>query len=751
MKIFKDAFRATSFISVALITLIAFKVSTAATTPNGVFYSGQRISAGYSSTCAILQSGQVRCWGLNAGAGDVVETDRAIPTGVLDLGEQAVSVAAGYFHSCAITLSGGMKCWGRNSSGQLGNGTTTDSLTPVDVDGLSSGVIAISVGLVHTCAATASSLKCWGSNSSGQLGIGSTGGNRTIPEDVLFLGTALELATGFGHTCALTAAHSVWCWGRGSRGQLGDGGTSTPFPITVDSLQSGVSHISASKDHTCALLFANGTLKCWGANEYGQLGDGSTTDRFEPVDVFSVTSGATAIAAGYYHSCAVIDGAAKCWGFNRTGRLGDGSRANSLVPVDVIGLPTDAQLVAAGGTQSCTWHGGDAFACWGNNLRGQVGNGKKAYERFPQDVLGLDTGVSSAKVGDGHACAIRNGAVLCWGDNLMGQLGDGTHLTRNLPAPVNGLDSNMASLTIDRNHNCALTQSGVAKCWGENDYGQLGDGTLLERSSPVDVLGIGSGTLQVQTSLVHSCVLTATLGVKCWGDNQSGELGDGSTETRLIPVDVSGLTSGVQSISIGERHSCALMATGSVKCWGTIRNSFGDEVVHLVPADVSEFGTDVSSIYLSGFECLLNGAGALKCRGDNFWGELGNGTTDSNFTFVDVLGLGSSVMNVSTGSEHACAIDGQGAALCWGVNERGQLGDGTQRFSQLAPVGVVGLDSGMASIAAGAEGTCAVTTSGSVKCWGQNLYGQLGNGTNGSVLAPEQVLVNEEVLRNGFD
>ena len=751
MKLFKDAFCATSFVSVALITLIAFKVSTAATTPNGVFSSGQRISAGYSSTCAILQSGQVRCWGLNAGAGDVVETDRAIPTAVLDLGEQAVSVAAGYFHSCAITLSGGMKCWGRNSSGQLGNGTTTDSLTPVDVDGLSSGVIAISVGLAHTCAATASSLKCWGSNSSGQLGIGSTGGNRTIPEDVLFLGTALELATGFGHTCALTAAHSVWCWGQGYRGQLGGGGGSASFPISVDSLQSGVSHISASKDHTCALLSANGTLKCWGANEYGQLGDGSTTDRFEPVGVFSVTSGATAIAAGYYHSCAVINGAAKCWGFNRAGRLGDGSRANSLVPVDVIGLPTDAQLVAAGGTQSCTWHGGDSFACWGNNLRGQVGNGKKAYERFPQDVLGLDTGVSSAKVGDGHACAIRNGAVLCWGDNLMGQLGDGTHLTRNLPALVDGLDSNMASLTIDRNHNCALSQSGVAKCWGENDYGQLGDGTLLDSSSPVDVLGIGSGTLQIHTSLVHSCVLTANLGVKCWGDNQSGELGDGSTEARLIPVDVSGLTSGVQSISIGERHSCALMATGSVKCWGTIRNSFGDEVVHLEPADVSEFGTDVSSIYLSGYECLLNGTGALKCRGDNFWGELGNGTTDSNFTFVDVLGLGSSVMNVSTGSEHACAIDSQGAALCWGVNERGQLGDGTQRFSQLAPVGVVGLDSGMASIAAGAEGTCAVTTSGSVKCWGQNLYGQLGNGTNGSVLAPEQVLINEEVLRGGFD
>ena len=551
MKIYRDVVRVISFALIALFSLSTLELS-AASFPSGVAPAGQRISAGENSTCAILDSGQVRCWGTNYGIlGDGTEMDRKVPTAVIDLGEAVTSIAVGRNHACAITVSGGMKCWGGNYFGQLGNGTTVSSLTPVDVVGLSSGVVAISAGRSHTCAVTVSGLKCWGNNSSGQLGTGPSSTTLLIPEQVLFLGAVSEVSAGSSHTCAVTtASHSVKCWGNGNRGQLGNGSTSSSnFPDDVMGLFGGVSQISAGKDHTCVLLSATGALKCWGANEYGQLGDG----------------------------------------------------------------------------------------------------------------------------------------------------------------------------------------------------------TLLERSTPVDVLGLGSGILQIATTWDHTCALTVSNGVKCWGNNEYGALGDGSTENRLSPVNVSGLASGVESISLAGQSSCAVMATGSVKCWGALSNSLGEPVVQLEPVDAPEFGTNVSSIDMYGNACLIDGTGALKCRGENFFGQLGDGTTDNSLSFVNVVGLGSSVMNVSIGGEHTCAVDGGGVALCWGYNHTGQLGYRTVGEFQAVPGAVVGLESGMASIAAGDEGTCAMSTSGSVKCWGQNLFGQLGNGASGSVLVPAQVLIHEEIYRAGFD
>ncbi len=714
--------------------------------------TGQRIATGGYFTCAIVDSGSVRCWGRNTFGelGDGSDVNREIPTAVLGIGETAISIVAGYYHACVLTASGGVKCWGYNARGQLGNGTTVSSSTPVDVLGLSSGVIGITAGYMHTCALTTAELFCWGANYAGQLGDVSTI-DRHVPTHVL--NGAVDVAAGRSHTCVVTMFGSVLCSGSGYRGQLGNGnGTSSVYLVEVAGLQAGVSKVAAGDNHACALIAATGALKCWGANDHGELGDATTVDRLEPVDVSTMDSGVSEVRAGGLHTCAIQNNAMKCWGYNNTGRLGNGDRADSPTPVNVTGMSSGVLGIAAGGTQTCAWHGADSFSCWGNNIHGQIGNGRKGYVSHPGQVIGLDSGSSAVALGGEHACAIKNGGVLCWGENRSGQLGDGSHVIRTTPIPAIGLEANATAIAASWNHTCALAQFGVAKCWGENATGQLGDGTLIERTTPTEVVGLGTGVLQIATAYGHSCALTAASGVMCWGDNQFGELGDNSTVSRMAPADVSGLGSGVQSIAIGGQRSCALLSSGGVKCWGALVDASGNLAVALEPVDVPEFGSDVTMIESVGTDCVVNGGQVLRCRGDNYVGQLGNGTTNPSWVNpVQVLGLDSGVVSVSAGGEHTCAVNSAGAAQCWGINDLGQLGGGTGEFMRLVPGSVLGLETGTASISSGFYGTCSLSGGGAVQCWGENLFGQLGNGGTGSVLVPEGVLIDEEIFRARFE
>ncbi|HQY46300.1 MAG TPA: FG-GAP-like repeat-containing protein, partial [Usitatibacteraceae bacterium] len=707
---------------------------------------GTQVAIGVRHSCLVDASGAARCWGSNAYGelGDGTTTYRTTPVAVSGLSSGVVAVSVGAGHSCALTQAGGVKCWGNNSFGQLGDGSTTDRSTPVDVSGLTGGVAAISGEGLFSCALTAAGgVKCWGYNGTGQLGDGTTT-TRLAPVAVSGLASGVAMiGTGPYHACAISTDGTLRCWGQNNYGQLGDGTTThRTAPVVAAGLAGGVVAVDGGDFHTCAITAAGG-LKCWGYNIPGQLGDGTMTTRMAPVDVSGLTSGVATVGTGGSHTCATTTtGAALCWGANNFGQLGDGTTTNRLVPTAVTGMQAGvASIVGSNGEEpySCALTRTGGAYCWGRNLSGQLGDGTTTNRPVPTGVSGAVGGVASVAGGGLHTCArTPTGGAECWGGNMVGQLGDGSTSDRLAPVAVSGLAVGVESVHAGGNHSCALVAGG-AKCWGLNSNGQLGDGTGTNRLTAVSVSGLTSGVAGLATGTYHTCAVTSAGGAKCWGLNTNGQLGDGTTSTRYTAGDVSGLTSGVAAVAAGHYHSCALTTEGGVKCWG--KNSVGQlgddtTTTRLAPVDVTGLTSGVVAIAVgTDHTCAVTTGGGLKCWGGNLIGQLGDGTTTSRDTPVDVSGLASGVVAVSPGNYHTCALLDTGGVKCWGYNDFGQVGDGTTTSRSL-PTDVAHLFNDAEGLEAGYQHNCVVTAAGSAACWGSNDFGQLGDGTTTQRTAP---------------
>ena len=351
----------------------------------------------------------------------------------------AVAVSAGLVSSCALTTRGGVMCWGSNSDGELGNGTTIDSALPIDVIGLAGGVASVSVG--------------------------------------------------WGRTCALTVAGAVWCWG----GSTGDGTSSLrAAPVAVPGLGIGSTSVSAGAFSSCAVTSAGGVV-CWGDNTYGELGDGSRTSSLRPVAVSGLAQGVASVSVGDGFACAVtVAGGAKCWGLGAESDLGNGGTGDQLVPVDVVGLSGPVQQVVAANEFACALTDAGGVECWGVNVSGQLGFGSLvAGSDAPVAAQGLSSQVISLSAGTEGACAVTGaGAAVCWGSETHGQVGDGGSTDRYVPTAVTGLGSGVTSVSSSLALSaCAVTATGGLRCWGANQFGQLGVGGSADQSLPTQVVG----------------------------------------------------------------------------------------------------------------------------------------------------------------------------------------------------------------------------------------------------------------------
>lgn len=356
-----------------------------------------------------------------------------------------------------------------------------------------------------------------------------------------------QLSAGGSHSCVVIDDGTALCWGGNEFGELGIGSASTSGTPTAKPVVAltGAKSIAAGGTFTCALL-VDQTVKCWGRNKEGQLGNGTNNTSFIPVPVSNLTA-VVALSAGYDYACAVLEGdTAKCWGNNSSGQLGDGSTTSSSLPVDVQGI-TNVAGIAAGFNATCVRLSTDGSArCWGDNKYGQLGNGTGANSISPVKVIGLTTAVAIdafySAMPDfvdmdkyGSFCAVlADGTLKCWGSNNLGELGiSGDPQPR--PMAVPGV-SGVHQVVGGKHFACALTDESVA-CWGSNVAGQLGSATVDSMSRPLTVSGLGP-VKSIAAGSQHVCALLADASVVCWGSNLENQLGNDAMTTSTKPVPV---------------------------------------------------------------------------------------------------------------------------------------------------------------------------------------------------------------------
>jgi alpha-tubulin suppressor-like RCC1 family protein len=704
--------------------------------------------------------------------------------------------------SAAVGGAGSTYSWGDNFYFQLGDGAEQYTINPTPPTGLPGAVSKIAVYGGGTLALTGGTWHGWGYGLNAELCNGASNSEDT-PVATSYPGTATKLSGGGFHVLALTPGGAVQGCGDNGVGQLGDGTTTNQSsPVPVSGLSSGVVAIGTGEAHSLAAM-SDGSVRSWGYNYSGQLGDGTTANRSAPVAVSGLTD-VTAVTGGYMHSLALkSDGTVMGWGWNAHGEVGDGTNVQRNTPVPVLGL-TNVTAIAAGVFWSMALKGDGTVWTWGGDFAGALGTGTGTDAMTPQQIPGL-TGVVAIAAGSYHGVALKSdGTVVTWGQNSQRQLGNSTTAQPGPPSTISGLtgvvaigagrdhtsalrgdgtvvswggnvsgsaaathvsskstpaaviapgDSGLVQVAGGYGHALALTSEGDVLAWGSNNYGQLGDGGTSTSATPKQVAGLGSGVRQVATSLYYaSYALKADGSVAGWGSNDNGELGDGTHTSRTSPVSVTGLGGPAISIAAGGFHGLAAMNDGTVRAWGhNVFGNLGNGTTTDTTSAVTVSGlSNVTSVSAGEWSSYaVTGTGALYAWGRNDYGQLGDGTTTDRPTPTLVPGL-ANVTAVAGGYNFAIALRSDGTVWSWGSNWDGTLGDNST-VQRSTPGQVPGL-SDVVAIAARGLHVLALTSDGSVFAWGYNGVGQIGNGTTSDVLAPTPVTLPDtaQTIGTGF-
>jgi alpha-tubulin suppressor-like RCC1 family protein len=641
------------------------------------------------SNCAITTSGILKCWGYNTygGVGDGTTTHRNSPV-IIDSGVSYSKVSNGYHGACGITTSGVLKCWGYNNYYQVGDGTTTNRTSPVVVD---AGTTYSQVvrGIYNTCAITTGGiLKCWGYNAFGTVGDGTTT-DATSPTVIDSGTTYAALTNSLTHTtCAITTSGVLKCWGQGTNGQIGNGASSNRLGPTI--VNSGVSFstVSNSQNAACAIT-TTGILKCWGLDRNFNIGLAVNTSYSSPQIIHSGESFSQVIVSDS-RMCALNSlNVMKCSGQRLMGQMGDGliSQFHSFTSVPALDaystLSLSGQYMTAGISSAGTlWS-------WGYGKSATDLPGDASAQEMIINPVQVAVGSTFTKVSKGnrHTCAIRADQKLyCWGYNTYGNIGDGTLVNKQIPVAVDAAN-NYIQIAAGNFFTCGILSTGVLKCWGDNSNNSLGDNSTTQRTTPVVIDAGTTYKFLAQPENYTMCAITTTDVLKCWGYNNYGQVGIGGTTNTATPTVVDAGTSyGSVVASIG--HTCGVTLGNVLKCWGQNSSSqLGDGTTtdRQLPV-VFNSGTSYSAVGLNGLglTCGITLAGALKCAGARSAG-LANSSTEDGFgqsSGVTTVDVGTTYTALYSGYSTICGRTNTGATRCAGDNVYGAfLGSTTALFT----------------------------------------------------------------------
>ena len=856
----------------------------AATKSNGKT-GASKISAGSSHTMMIRSDGTLWAWGYNNKyqLGDGMDINRGDPEKV-GTDTNWVSVAAGDSHTVALQADGTLWAWGYNFHGQLGDGTQGNiNSGPVKITNAGGGWVSVAAGANHNVGVKSDgTLWVWGNNSYGQLGIGANDGI-AHPTPLQIAGTWISAAAGPYHTVAVKSDGTLWAWGFNTYGQVGDGSiTMRPSPVQVGtdnkwiSVAAGGLLTSLGYGHTIGLK-SDGTLWAWGYNYYGQLGIGSSDSSAHatPVQIGTDNKWAS-VDAGMYHTVAVkTDGTLWSWGYNYYGQLGDSSNTQKTSPVRV-GNDTNWVSASAGNYFTIGVKSGGMLWAWGYNNYGQLGDGTAVDKNAPAKIFWKGSKWAAIAGGMSHSAGIKaDGSLWAWGYNNSGQIGDKSYqLNKVLPSKVgdnrwvaleagsyntfgiksdgslwgwgynsdgelgNGEHLNVKTEPISiatgttwrgveaaMYHTVGVKSDGSLWAWGDNGYGQLGDGTVgTERWSPVSI-ATGTTWKSATSGFQQTLAIKSDGTLWGWGYNGDGQLGDGTKANKTVPTRVifenfetnnwnsqrwitsgngawsitstaahGGTYSAMAPVSIGDSQSASLSvvqscATGTVSFWYSVsseviwdyldfyidgvrtsaHNTFWSGTVgwtqasYPVSAGTHTFewvyskdssgsvGSDTAWIdditipttwsQVSagvGHTVALKPDGSLWAWGDNFAGQLGNGTTTGSSSPFSIA-TGTTWVSISAGMYHTLGVKSDGTLWAWGYNYDKQIGcgDACGTSNVLSPV-QIGTDNTWVSVSAGDFHSSGMKADGTVWTWGRNDSGQIGDWTTVAKNVPTQ-------------
>ena len=671
-------------------------------------------------TCSILANGEVWCWGNNL-LGELGQdgiTSNSSPEKVENLPHPAVQLGLGIYHTCVLTEAGEVYCWGIDLN------TLDETLpTPRKVEPLPTDIAQLSSGSLHNCVLTSNrAVYCWGNNHGGVLGVNETM-QPAHPVKVEGLPAHIsKLIGGPANTCALTIDEELWCWGANNPPKplfSTDANTAIPRPtlVSIDDDRLRPDTLTLSAQTACALS-RDGEVFCKGRD---LLARQPAIDQSKFVKVEGLPKDITTLDIDLFTACALSKSEGLiCWGI-LPGEPQDAFRFH--LPTRVEDAREPIEHITLSLTHGCVLYATGNVACWGSNEWGQLGDHSQLYSARPHAIPLLAPNVTKLSAGANFTCSLHsNNNVNCWGSTAETILQNNTLEESVTPFALDA-SASIHSIEVGAHHACALTFDGDVYCWGNNERGQLGDDTTLPRTSPRKVLGLNERVVQLSAGKDHTCGVTAQGSILCWG----AQLQHDETPP---PYRISGLSSHPIQLTSGDHHACALLQNNDVMCWGSNRFDQIDasipETKVSTPLEKTGFSSGIASLSAGGnHTCAVLFNGSIQCWGNNQDGQLGGGNTTPNDELVTTPPANGFVYTqVSANIAHTCAVRSDGTIWCWGNNKKGRFRAPSSEI--ITPPTQIMTERSAKHVAAGEAHTCALFEDGLVKCWGENSQGQQG-------------------------